>query len=265
VTSIIEPEGLNCFLRNKKPKKIPKNKKDISIGDSRWLNIDFTEKIIISIDVISKKGSIALIFFDFFSTNLIFMPALNPVTRMQIGILIKKTDCHGKYSSKTPPTNGPRAAPAVPIVDQMPSAIARSWLFRNVSLTVARVAGSIIAAPTARKPRDIIRINAESDIAPAADDIPNITEPTKEIFFTPYLSHNTPIGKRKDDIINGYMSIIQSTSLEVALRLYVNVGMATCRIVASIETGRYINIISVRIDHLLDRGGEMAHGIKITK
>ncbi|BCU63095.1 hypothetical protein KLVA_52540 (plasmid) [Klebsiella variicola] len=173
--------------------------------------MDFIEKTIISIEIISSRGSIALIFFVFFSTFLIFIAVHNAVTSMQIGILIRKTDCHEKYSSKTPPTNGPSAAPAVPIVDQIPSAIARSWLFRNVSLMLASVAGSIMAAPIARNPRDIIRVDAESDIAPTADENPNNIEPPKAIIFTPYLSHNTPIGKINDDIINGYISIIQST------------------------------------------------------
>jgi len=171
------------------------------------------------------------------------------ITRKQIGRFIKKTECQEKLWSKKPPTRGPKAAPPVPTADHIPKAIARSLWLSNVILNAASVAGKIIAAPRARSARDAISIIALVEINAKYEAVAKITVPVKANFFTPYLSPSTPIGKRKHAITNEYMSIIHKISFDDVFRSIDSEGAATCKIVASIDTGRYIKIITQRTNH----------------
>jgi hypothetical protein len=71
--------------------------------------------------------------------------------------LIRKTDPHQKYSSRTPPATGPMAAPPDAIAAQMPIASERSLSSVNVNRMMESVAGIIMAAPQARNARAAIR------------------------------------------------------------------------------------------------------------
>ncbi|MNN92070.1 hypothetical protein D3C81_2102850 [compost metagenome] len=73
-----------------------------------------------------------------------------------IGTLIRNTEPHQKYSSSSPPTTGPSAAPPKATEAQMPIATARSFSSVNARRIMDSVAGIIMAAPTASKARDAI-------------------------------------------------------------------------------------------------------------
>ncbi|CFL96169.1 Uncharacterised protein [Bordetella pertussis] len=77
------------------------------------------------------------------------------------GTLIRNTEPHQKYSSSTPPTTGPRAAPPEAMAAHTPMARARSRASVNTWRRIARVAGIISAAPIASRPRATISRVAE--------------------------------------------------------------------------------------------------------
>ncbi len=72
---------------------------------------------------------------------------------MATGTLIRKTEPHQKYSSSTPPIRGPTAAPLEATAPHRPIAMARSLSSLKVNRMIDRVAGIIIAAPTASRAR----------------------------------------------------------------------------------------------------------------
>ena len=69
------------------------------------------------------------------------------------GTLTRKTEPHQKYSSSTPPTTGPSAAPPEATDAHTPMATARSRSSVKVSRMMASVAGIIIEAPRPRTAR----------------------------------------------------------------------------------------------------------------
>ncbi|MNI63233.1 hypothetical protein D3C73_1185910 [compost metagenome] len=74
-----------------------------------------------------------------------------------MGTLIRNTEPHQKCSSSTPPTTGPSAAPPDATDAQMPMATARSRSSAKVRRMMDRVAGIIMAAPTASSTRAAIK------------------------------------------------------------------------------------------------------------
>ncbi|KAG1433819.1 hypothetical protein G6F55_014653 [Rhizopus delemar] len=80
-----------------------------------------------------------------------------------IGTLIRSTEPHQKCSSSTPPTTGPSAAPPEATDAQMPMATARSRASGKVGRMRDRVAGIIMAAPTASSTRAAIRAGAPGE------------------------------------------------------------------------------------------------------
>jgi len=68
--------------------------------------------------------------------------------RTTTGTLMRKTEPHQKYSSRTPPITGPSAAPPDATDAHTPMATARSRSSVKVSRMMASVAGIIIEAPT---------------------------------------------------------------------------------------------------------------------
>jgi hypothetical protein len=79
------------------------------------------------------------------------------------GTLIRKTEPHQKNSSRAPPISGPTAAPPEATAAQTPMASARSLSSSKVRRTIDKVAGIIIAAPTARSARPPIRMAGDGE------------------------------------------------------------------------------------------------------
>ena len=80
-----------------------------------------------------------------------------------MGTLMRNTDPHQKCSSSTPPTTGPSAAPPEATEAHTPMATARSRSSAKVSRRMDRVAGIIMAAPTASSARAAIRMAAPGE------------------------------------------------------------------------------------------------------
>ncbi len=64
-----------------------------------------------------------------------------------IGMLIRKTDPHQKWSSRKPPTSGPSGMPRAEAAEIMPTALPRSSGV-NIAGSTASDSGMISAAPT---------------------------------------------------------------------------------------------------------------------
>src|SRR3989475_6222429 len=74
-----------------------------------------------------------------------------------MGTLIRNTEPHQKYSSSSPLTTGPKAAPPEATEAQMPMASARSRSSAKLRRIRDSVAGIIMAAPTPSSARAAIR------------------------------------------------------------------------------------------------------------
>ena len=95
------------------------------------------------------------------------------------------------------------AAPADPIVPQIPSAMARSRLSSKVLRIIPNTQGIIMAPPNANKARAAISIEAVWENAARTEAIPNITKPISRILRLPTRSAKVPIGTKSPAISNG--------------------------------------------------------------
>src|SRR5699024_3974053 len=73
-----------------------------------------------------------------------------------MGTLIRNTAHHQNACNRTPPTIGPRAAPTIDTVPHTATAMLRSRSTWKVTRISAKVAGIMVAAPTARRARAAI-------------------------------------------------------------------------------------------------------------
>src|SRR5699024_8915413 len=80
--------------------------------------------------------------------------AVSAATTM--GTLIRNTAPHQNACNRTPPTIGPRAAPTIDTVPHTAMAMLRSRSTWKVTRISAKVAGIMVAAPTARRARAAI-------------------------------------------------------------------------------------------------------------
>src|SRR5256885_1574263 len=80
-----------------------------------------------------------------------------------MGTLIRNTEPHQKYSSSSPLTTGPKAAPPEATEAQMPMASARSRSSAKLRRIRDSVAGIIMAAPTPSSARAAISKAGEGD------------------------------------------------------------------------------------------------------
>ena len=101
----------------------------------------------------------------------------NSRAMMTIGMLMRNTEPHQKYSSNRPPVTGPNATAAPETADHTPMALARSTGWRNTSMRIANVLGKTSAAPMPIKPRPMINCSVVSVNAAQAENTPNSTMP----------------------------------------------------------------------------------------
>jgi hypothetical protein len=93
------------------------------------------------------------------------------------GRLMRNTEPHQKCSSSAPPTMGPRAAPTIETLAQIPMARFRSRMSENVMRMSARVAGIIVAAPTPSRARAAMSTAGDGAKAASAEAPPKISRP----------------------------------------------------------------------------------------
>ena len=93
------------------------------------------------------------------------------------GTLNRNTELQSKYSSSSPPTNGPRPTPIDAMPAQIPIAFARSSRGKTFAM-IESVAGMISAPPTPMTARTAIRPSAESTSSTARLAPPNSARPS---------------------------------------------------------------------------------------
>jgi hypothetical protein len=113
------------------------------------------------------------------------------------GTLTMNTEPHQKWSSKVPPTSGPRTTPRPTTPDQIPIANARSRASVNTLVRIDRVAGMMNAAAppmTARAPTSWPTpvVNAAT-----ADAAPNTASPRVRARRRPKRSPSVPASSRR--------------------------------------------------------------------
>ncbi len=105
----------------------------------------------------------------------------------------RKTEPHQKCSSSTPPTTGPRAAPAVAAAPQMPIAVARSRSSGKRVRISDSVDGMIVAPATPSSARARISQPAVGEYAASSEAAPNAVEPISSRRLRPIRSLSEPI------------------------------------------------------------------------
>ena len=151
----------------------------------------------------------------------------NSRAMMTIGMLMRNTEPHQKYSSKRPPVTGPNATAAPDTADHTPMALARSTGLRNTSMRIANVLGKTSAAPMPIKPRPTISCSVVSVNAAHAENTPNSTMPTCITSLRPKRSPRPPQASSKPANTSAYESTIHCNPLVVASSSRARVGMAT--------------------------------------
>ena len=104
------------------------------------------------------------------------------------GTLTRNAARHEKYSSRTPPTIGPTAAPRPDTAAQSPRAVARSAGSVKMLRSRDNVVGMIIAPPTPSSTRTAITASGDSASRTSAEAPPNTAKPVTSIRFRPHRS-----------------------------------------------------------------------------
>ncbi len=89
-----------------------------------------------------------------------------------IGMLMRKTDPHQKFSTRKPPRTGPTAAPTAATALHTPMATARSRRSGKTCRRIDSVAGMIMAPPMPSRARATMRICGLGASAAAAEARP---------------------------------------------------------------------------------------------
>jgi hypothetical protein len=110
-----------------------------------------------------------------------------------IGTASRKTDPHQKYSSITPPINGPIAPPAEKLPTQIPMASVRCLSSRNMFRISDKVEGASVAAEIPRRPRAKINISALLEKAATTEVAPKKAAPIISNRRRPIRSPSVPI------------------------------------------------------------------------
>ena len=112
------------------------------------------------------------------------------------------------------------------MVPQTPMAMPRSCSSSKVTRISARVAGSIAAAPTARKAWAAISTGAEGANAASRDAAANSARPVRNIRLWPMRSPSVPVPSSSPAITSGYALMIHSFCAASACRSLVSAGRA---------------------------------------
>ena len=116
-----------------------------------------------------------------------------------MGTLIRNTEPHQKYSSSSPPTTGPKAAPPEATEAQMPMASARSRSSAKLRRIRDSVAGIIMAAPTPSSARAAISRAGEGAKAAHSEARPNTHSPAMNSRLWPSLSPSVPMPSNRPE------------------------------------------------------------------
>ncbi len=118
------------------------------------------------------------------------------------GTLIRNTEPHQKCSSRTPPTIGPKAAPAEKADAQMPTATLRARRSGKRPRTSARVAGVSVAPATPSNARVTISISGLDEYAVMTETSAKAIAPHSKSFLWPMRSPRLPMLISKPAITN---------------------------------------------------------------
>jgi hypothetical protein len=146
--------------------------------------------------------------------------------------LTRKTELQSKYSSSSPPKNGPRPIPIDAIAAQMPIALARSSRGKTF-VRIDSVAGMISAPPTPIAARIAISWFAVSANRTARLAPPKIASPDWRASLRPKRSPSVPIVRSRPAKTSRYESTIHCSVDEEASNSFCRLGRATFRIVLS--------------------------------
>ena len=111
---------------------------------------------------------------------------------MAMGTLMRNTDPHQKWASRSPPTIGPRAKPTPLVPAQNPMARWRSWGSRKTSVMMARVEGIMSAAPMPMLARAAMSTLTEPENAAHTDPAAKASSPARNVRLRPTRSARLP-------------------------------------------------------------------------